>query len=149
MLSTIPSGNWDRAGKWAANWMVNCATASALLDWFMIPTALQPSIQPMSLEDPNANVASTSFDSLTKWPQYASIIGNIRDQSNCGSCWAVLTGSVLTDRKFLHPGRLMTYSGGSADGDVCNGGWPYKAFNTMVTKGVLSGKDYTGCKQFK
>ena len=29
-----------------------------------------------------------SFDSATNWPQCAKIISDIRDQSNCGCCWA-------------------------------------------------------------
>lgn len=28
-----------------------------------------------------------SFDARTAFPQCASIIGHVRDQSNCGSCW--------------------------------------------------------------
>merc|ERR1711904_614386 len=28
------------------------------------------------------------FDSATAWPQCAKVIGDIRDQSNCGCCWA-------------------------------------------------------------
>ena len=30
----------------------------------------------------------TDFDSATNWPHCAKIIGDIRDQSNCGCCWA-------------------------------------------------------------
>merc|ERR1719331_3731757 len=29
-----------------------------------------------------------SFDSATNWPHCAKMIGDIRDQSNCGCCWA-------------------------------------------------------------
>ncbi|KAI1709910.1 papain family cysteine protease domain-containing protein [Ditylenchus destructor] len=126
---------------------------------------------PPKNEQPNSEQSSDPqhFDSRTKWSQCAPIIGNIRDQSNCGSCWAVSTGSVLTDRKCIakvktgqavNPNSpsswaseadVMTCSGGSADGDGCNGGWPFKAFNSMVTKGVLSGTNYTwnaGCKPY-
>ena len=28
-----------------------------------------------------------SFDSETNWPKCAKVIGDIRDQSNCGCCW--------------------------------------------------------------
>ena len=40
----------------------------------------------------------TSFDAREKWPKCASLIGTIRDQSSCGSCWAVSVGSMVTDR---------------------------------------------------
>ncbi|KAI1708158.1 papain family cysteine protease domain-containing protein [Ditylenchus destructor] len=43
----------------------------------------------------------SSFDSRTKWPQCAPFMNNIRDQSNCGDCWAVSSGSVLTDRRCI------------------------------------------------
>ena len=31
------------------------------------------------------------FDSETAWPHCAKVIGDIRDQSNCGCCWYVLS----------------------------------------------------------
>ena len=39
-----------------------------------------------------------SFDAREKWPKCASLIGTIRDQSACGSCWAVAIGAMVTDR---------------------------------------------------
>merc|ERR1712062_235709 len=36
----------------------------------------------------SSNVAvPESFDSAENWPQ-CTVIGNVRDQSSCGSCWA-------------------------------------------------------------
>ena len=38
---------------------------------------------------PTANVgAPVAWDAATAFPQCAKIIGDIRDQSNCGCCWA-------------------------------------------------------------
>lgn len=31
--------------------------------------------------------APTSFDAVQNWPECAGIIGQIQDQSACGSCW--------------------------------------------------------------
>ena len=39
-----------------------------------------------------------SFDSETNWPQCADIIGDIRDQSDCGCCWAFGAASAASDR---------------------------------------------------
>jgi len=39
-----------------------------------------------------------SFDSATNWPQCAKVINDIRDQSNCGCCWAFAGTSAASDR---------------------------------------------------
>jgi len=38
------------------------------------------------------------FDSEANWPQCAKVIGDIRDQSNCGCCWAFAGASAASDR---------------------------------------------------
>merc|ERR1712017_56040 len=38
------------------------------------------------------------FDSATNWPQCAKVINDIRDQSNCGCCWAFGGTSAASDR---------------------------------------------------
>nr|CAD2194112.1 unnamed protein product [Meloidogyne enterolobii] len=38
------------------------------------------------------------FDSRKQWPQCADIINIIRNQGQCGDCWAVASSSVFTDR---------------------------------------------------
>ncbi len=49
----------------------------------IIQTLMQP--VPKALPD--------TFDARLAWPQCANVIGNIRDQSQCGSCWAVAAAS--------------------------------------------------------
>ena len=39
-----------------------------------------------------------SFDPFTKWPECASIIGLVHDQSNAGLCWAHGTTEAFNDR---------------------------------------------------
>ena len=39
-----------------------------------------------------------SFDAAEQWPQCAKIIGDIRDQGNCGCCWAFAGAEVSSDR---------------------------------------------------
>jgi cathepsin B len=39
-----------------------------------------------------------SFDSATNWPQCATVIGDIRDQSMCGCCWAFAGAEAASDR---------------------------------------------------
>ena len=39
-----------------------------------------------------------SFDGATAWPQCARVINDIRDQSDCGCCWAFGAASAASDR---------------------------------------------------
>ncbi|KHJ99391.1 hypothetical protein OESDEN_00629 [Oesophagostomum dentatum] len=49
-----------------------------------------------------------SFDARKKWPECASI-STIRDQANCGSCWAVSAASAMSDRVCVQSsGRIKT-----------------------------------------
>jgi len=45
-----------------------------------------------------ASDVPAEFDSETNWPQCAKVIGDIRDQSNCGCCWAFAGASAASDR---------------------------------------------------
>lgn len=39
-----------------------------------------------------------SFDSEENWPHCSKVIGDIRDQSMCGCCWAFAGASAASDR---------------------------------------------------
>ena len=43
-------------------------------------------------------IAPNEFDSLSRWPQCAKTIDDIRDQSACGCCWAFAAAGAASDR---------------------------------------------------
>jgi cathepsin B len=89
------------------------------------------------------------FNASTKWPSCKSVFETIQDQSNCGSCWAVSTASVISDRRCIlyNSPQLPTSSWDlvsccdtcRADSNGCNGGWPTEAFDFYINTGVVTG----------
>ena len=77
-----------------------------------------------------------NFDARENWPECANVINFVRDQSDCGSCWAHAATSVLSDRiKIarnaawpdinLSPQVLISCQ---KDAFGCHGGSPLTAF---------------------
>jgi cathepsin B len=89
-----------------------------------------------------------SFDARDKWPQCASVIGHIRDQSSCGSCWAFAAVEAMSDRNCIAHGNTTAHVEVSAQdmnsccgltcGNGCNGGYPSGAWSYWVRDGVVS-----------
>jgi cathepsin B len=94
----------------------------------------------------------TSFDARNAWPACNSVIGNVRDQSSCGSCWAFSGVEAFNDRYCIAHGTTQLFSPedtvACCTGLVCsfslgcNGGQPAGAWNWFVKNGVSSGGDY-------
>merc|ERR1712151_952903 len=112
----------------------------------------------------NENAAvPESFDSEERWPQCAKIIGDIRDQSNCGCCWAFAGAEAGSDRMCIATNASMMvplsaqdvcFNGGGWMSMGCNGGqisspWSYmKTGGLFGGKGAVSGGQYQGSGPF-
>ncbi len=104
----------------------------------------------------------TFFDTRKAWPQCANIVGHVRDQSNCGSCWAFGSTEAFNDRFCIKTGNntvlfstadtLACCSGlHCAMSQGCNGGQPGAAWDWFVKTGVVLGGDYddsTTCEPY-
>ena len=90
-----------------------------------------------------------NFDLREQYP-YCNSLLEIRDQSSCGSCWAVASVETMSDRhciisKGLQKPILSSYaviSCCSLCGKGCAGGLPYEAFIYWVGAGIPTGGDY-------
>jgi len=90
----------------------------------------------------NVYAPPASFDARTQWPSCSSI-KMIRDQSDCGSCWAFGAVETMSDRECIKRGYDVILSAEEMNscrpicGD-CGGGYPGCAFDSWITKGVVT-----------
>lgn len=97
------------------------------------------------------------FDARTKWPNCPSL-HEIRDQSNCGSCWAHSTAEAITDRICIATNGSFTADISVEDlltcctkcGRGCFGGQPDDAWSYYISDGLVTGGLYngTGCRPY-
>lgn len=92
----------------------------------------------------------TNFDSREAWPKCESI-REIRDQSNCGSCWAFGAVTAMSDRICIASGQTIQDRISAEDllsccgfqcGFGCNGGFPSGAWSYWVNHGLVTGDVY-------
>jgi len=92
-----------------------------------------------------------NFDWRTQMGDKCPSIKEVRDQSNCGSCWAFGSVEAMTDRMCIHSQgavkhRLSTQDPvsccGPTCGSGCEGGFPAGAWNYFKGRGIVSGGAY-------
>jgi cathepsin B len=96
-----------------------------------------------TLVDSGADVPD-NFDAREEWGEF---IHPIRDQGQCGSCWAFGATEALSDRFAISGGLDVVLSAQqlvSCDTDNmgCNGGYLERAWTFMATTGVVSDTCY-------
>jgi cathepsin B len=95
-----------------------------------------------------------SFDSAEHWPECAKIISDIRDQSNCGCCWAFGAAEAASDRLCIATKGKVTVPlsaeetcfCGSDDG--CDGGMLPEAWDYIKHHGLATGGQYKNTGPF-
>jgi len=94
-----------------------------------------------------------TFDSETNWPSCAKVIGDIRDQSNCGCCWAFAAASAASDRLCISTNASMTVPISAQDVCFCAsdngcGGGDIESPWDFIKKGAVTGGQYEGSGPF-
>ncbi|XP_050437993.1 cathepsin B-like isoform X3 [Adelges cooleyi] len=116
---------------------------------------------PFKTQDSNYNSLQyipETFDARKQWKR-CKTIGVIRDQGNCGSCWAFGTTGAFSDRlciatdgefNELLSAEELTFCCHSC-GDGCGGGDPIAAWDYFSTNGIVTGGGYDskqGCQPY-
>lgn len=117
------------------HWQRRCG--STLTDHPLLPIRAVPV--------PEAGIPA-EFDARSQWPQCPSV-GRIRDQSECGSCWAISATEAFNDRYCISTGNAnVTFSAADtmecASGSGCGGGQPANAWSFFASQGVVTGGSY-------
>ncbi|XP_076129034.1 cathepsin B-like [Alosa pseudoharengus] len=99
-----------------------------------------------------------TFDAREQWPNCPTI-QQIRDQGNCGSCWAFGAVEAISDRICIHSDGKVSVEISAEDlltccdacGMGCFGGFPSSAWQFWTTKGLVTGGLYSskdGCRPY-
>jgi len=95
-----------------------------------------------------------SFDSAEQWPHCAKIIGDIRDQSHCGCCWAFAGAEAASDRMCIATnGTTMVPLSAqdvcfNSEYNGCGGGFITTPWTYLKAKGAVTGGQYKGSGPF-
>lgn len=102
--------------------------------------------------------APSSFDSRTAWPKCTSLT-EVRDQANCGSCWAFGAAEAMSDRICIQSDQTIQTRISTTDlvtccnscGNGCQGGYLGATWSYYQTTGVVTGDlfgDNTLCQPY-
>jgi len=100
------------------------------------------------VEEYSGDALPDSFDSVDNWPDCADVIGEIRDQSACGCCWAFGAAEAASDRLCINTKAQIKVPLSAqdtcfcAERDGCNGGMLDTAWRYIKNSGLVTGGMY-------
>lgn len=157
-VNTHPEATWVAAAskRWIGTSMEDVAAmCGSLPDGPELPTKVFSQLFLDSTELPE------SFNSRDKWGSICPSLNEVRDQGNCGSCWAVAAAAAMTDRVCIASNGTTTTRlaeedllscCGSSCGHGCHGGYPAAAWTYFQEVGLVSGGVYgsnEGCSPYE
>jgi cathepsin B len=95
-----------------------------------------------------------AFDSETNWPKCAKVIGDIRDQSMCGCCWAFAGASAASDRLCINTDAQYAVPLSAqetcfcSNPDGCAGGQVSTPWDYFTQNGITTGGQYNNTGPF-
>lgn len=102
----------------------------------------------LRLQDTRKNIKNTNLPSSIDWTQKGAVT-DIKDQGQCGSCWAFSTTGAVEGAYFLSTGNLVSFSEqelvdcSSNEGNQgCSGGLMDDAFQFIEKDGICKESDY-------
>jgi len=134
--------------RWAG---VSFQEAADFMGVLPTPPELQLQLKP-EISAAEAAAVPDNFDSRDQWGAKCPSTKEVRDQANCGSCWAFGAAEAMTDRLCIATNGSDTTHLSAADlnscctscGMGCNGGYPSAAWSYWVNQGLVSGGNYKG-----
>jgi len=94
-----------------------------------------------------------NFDSAGNWPACSKVIDDIRDQSNCGCCWAFAAASAASDRLCIATKGAVMLPLSATDVCFCAsengcGGGDITSPWELIKNGVVTGGQFNGTGPF-
>ncbi|GFR96986.1 cathepsin B [Elysia marginata] len=156
LINNDPTSTWKAGRNFNANQL---KYVKNLLGVDMEANALYNQLHMRVAEDASyeVNDLPETFDPREKWPNCKSI-KEVRDQANCGSCWAFGSVEAMSDRICVSSGKNVHISAEDVlsccrnCGNGCNGGYPGAAWSYFVNTGVVTGGQYgtkQGCQPYE